>query len=102
MENEPIKTKILADYKTLLALPLDSPDLIQDKLKLLSEHMHQLSNAEPTDTQTYEQAATLIESALSTEYVAFRGAASRDDKEQVLVQLKHKVAEACQRVGLHE
>lgn len=99
MEIEPIKAKILTDYKSLLALKPDSPQLIEDKLKLMSEYIQQLISARPESTQAYEQAAGLIESVLSTEYVAFRAAESSDDKEQTLVQLKHKVAEVYQIVS---
>ncbi|MVM28520.1 hypothetical protein GO755_00650 [Spirosoma sp. HMF4905] len=101
MENQSIKAKILADYQTLLALKFDSPELIKDKLKLISEHVDQLSSSTPEDNLTYENAANLLKSASTTEYTAFRDAMSDDEKEQALVQLKHKVAEACQLVTIH-
>ncbi|MBD2757302.1 hypothetical protein [Spirosoma validum] len=101
MENESIKARILADYKTLLAIKYDSPLVIVDKLKLIGEHITQLGNAGPDEQANYTKAGELIESARSTEYVAFSQAQSDDEKEQRLADLKHKVAEACQLLAIH-
>lgn len=101
MDNESIKTHILSDYKTLLAVKFDSPLVIADKLKLIGEHIAQLSSDEPEEQASYAKAGELIESARNTEYVAFSQAQTNDEKEQTLTQLKHKVAEACQQVSIH-
>ncbi|UFH54357.1 hypothetical protein [Spirosoma sp. KNUC1025] len=99
MENESIKTKILADYKILLGLKFDSPQVVYDKLKLIGEHIKQLTGLD--GSEDYSQAATLIHAAMTNEYIAFAEAATNDNKEQTLAQLKHKVAEACQLLHIH-
>ena len=101
MDNQSIKTRILADYQTLLTLKVDNPQLISDKFKLISEHLEQLTALSSEERQAYEKATTLIKSALTTEFVAFSEAVSQDDKEQALALLKHKASEACQLASIH-
>lgn len=100
MENEQIKKKILADYTTLLALKPDSPVLIKEKLRLIEERVSQLDRSTSQET-TFDQAAHLIHSALTTEYVTFTQALTEEDKEETLAQVKHKAAEACQLLQIH-
>ncbi|GAB4021479.1 hypothetical protein [Spirosoma koreense] len=101
MENEAIKTKILSDYKTLLALKFDSPLVAYDKLKLIGEHIRQLTGTTQEEQENLSKAAGLIASAMTSEYVTFDEAVTNADKEQTLAALKHKAAEACQLIGLH-
>lgn len=101
MENEAIKARILADYKTLVAIKYDSPLVIADKLKLIGEHIAQLNSAGPDDQANYVKAGGLIESARNTDYVTFSEAQTDDEKDQTLADLKHKVAEACQLLSIH-
>ncbi len=101
MENEPIKNKILADYKTLLGLKHDSSDLIKDKLKLIGEHINQLGRSPSAGKDVFRDAAHLINLALTTEFMALSEASTEEDKEEALAQLKHKVAEACQLLQIH-
>ena len=101
MNNEPIKAKILADYKTLLALKFDSPQVIKDKFKLISEHIQQLTSPIVEESEAFSKADSLIQLAMTTEYVAFSEAMTEDDKQQTLAQLKHKAAEACQLLQIH-
>lgn len=101
MENDPIKTKILADYKTLLGLKFNSPKVVYDKLKLISEHTQQLTVTIPEEQEKLAQATTLLQSAMEAGYTALHEAVTNDDKEKALAEIKHKAAEACQLIGLH-
>lgn len=101
MENESIKARILSHYKTLLTVKFDSPLVIADKLKLIGEHITRLSSVELEEQANYAEAGELIESVRNTEYVAFSQAQTDDEKEQMLTELKHKVAEACQLLSIH-
>lgn len=101
MENEPIKKKILADYTTLLSLKHDNPDLIKEKLKLIGEHISHLDRTIYEETDRVGDAARLVDSALTIEYVAFVESLTEANKEEALTQIKHKVAEACQILQIH-
>lgn len=101
MENEPIKKKILADYTTLLGLKHDSPELVKEKLKRIEERIAQLDRSLSEEKEIFTNAAQLINSALTTEYVTFAEASTEEDKEEALAQVKHKVAEACQLLQIH-
>ncbi|GAB2554792.1 hypothetical protein [Spirosoma aerophilum] len=101
MENEPIKKKILADYTTLLGLKQDNPDLIKEKLKQIEERIRQLSNTISEEKDVVGDAARLVDSALTTEYVTFIEALTEEDQEEALAQVKHKVSEACQLLQIH-
>jgi hypothetical protein len=101
MENEQIKTKILADYTTLLGLKHDSPGLVKDKLKLIGEHIDQLGRSTSEGNDVLTNASRLINSALTTEYVTFAEALTEEDKEEALAQIKHKAAEVCQLLQIH-
>lgn len=100
MENESILTKILADYKTLLSLRFNSPQVIYDKLKLMHEHTQQLTGNTQEGQEKLMQATSLLQSAMEAEYTALHEAITNEDKEQVLSEIKHKAAEACQLIGL--
>ena len=102
MDNEQIKRKILTEYKALLTLKFDSPDVIKDKFKLIGEHIQQLTSSIPEENGTYQKAADLIQKAQATEYVGFIDAFTDDDKEQALAILKQKASEACQLLHIHE
>ena len=101
MENEQIKKKILTDYKTLLGLKHDSPDLVKEKLKLIRERIGQLDRPISEEKDIFHDAALLIDSALTTEYGTFIEALTEEDKEEALAQVKHKAAEACQLLQIH-
>ncbi|RYF50792.1 MAG: hypothetical protein EOO39_43935 [Cytophagaceae bacterium] len=101
MENEQIKKKILADYKTLLGLKYDSPDLVKEKLRIIGERIGQLDRSTSEENDVLDEAHRLINSALSTDYLAFAEALTEEDKEEALAQVKHKAAEACQRLQIH-
>ncbi|GAB3011748.1 hypothetical protein [Spirosoma pulveris] len=101
MENEPIKKKILDDYTTLLGLKHDNPDLIKEKLKLIGERISHLDSTISTEKDSVGNAASLIDSALTSEYVTFITSLTEEDKEEALAQVKHKVAEACQLLHIH-
>jgi len=101
MENEQIKKKILADYKTLLGLKHDNPDLVKEKLKLIGERIGQLDRSISEEKDRFNDAAQLVNSALTTEYVTFTEALTEEDKEEALAQVKHKAAEACQLLQVH-
>lgn len=101
MENEKIKEKILADYKTLLGLKYDSPELVKEKLRLIGEHISQLSRSPSEGNDAFSDAARLIRSASTTEYATFTDALTEEDKEEALAQVKHKAAEACQLIQIH-
>lgn len=100
MENEQIKKKILADYTTLVGLKHDSPDLVKEKLRIIGERISQLDRSTPEEN-AFDEAAHLIHSALTTEYITFTQAVTEEDKEEALAQVKHKAAEACLRLQLH-
>ncbi|SFD88987.1 hypothetical protein [Spirosoma endophyticum] len=102
MDNKQIKRKILTEYKALLTLKFDSPEVIKDKLKLLGEHIHQLTSPVQEENDTYRKAAILIKEAQTTEYVGFIDALTDDDKEQALAVLKQKASAACQLLHIHE
>ncbi|GAB3807494.1 hypothetical protein GCM10028819_44470 [Spirosoma humi] len=99
MANEPIKQKILADYTTLLGLKHDNADLVKEKLTRIGERIGQLVGSIADEKAT--DAARLVDSALTEEYVTFTEALTEEDKEAALAQLKHKVAEACQLLQIH-
>ena len=101
MENEPIKKKILADYTTLLGLKQDNPDLIKEKLKLIGERISHLGSAISEEKDLVGDAAHLVDSALTIEYVTFMESLTEEDKQEALAQVKHKVAEACQLLKIH-
>lgn len=101
MENEQIKKKILADYTTLLGLKHDNPELVKEKLKRIEERIAQLDQSSPEEKEIVRNAAHLINSALTTEYLTFAEALTEEDKEEALAQVKHKVAEACQLLQIH-
>lgn len=100
MENESILTKILADYKILLSLKFNSPQVIHDKLKLMHEHAKQLTVNSQDGQEKLTQATSLLESAMEIEYTALQEVVTSEDKEQVLAKIKHKAAEACRLIGL--
>ncbi|WP_461063211.1 hypothetical protein [Spirosoma horti] len=101
MENEQIKKKIVADYSTLLGLKYDSPDLIKEKIRIIGERIDQLDRSRSEEKAVFDQAANLINAALTTEYITFIEALTEEDKEEALAQVKHKVAEACQLLQIH-
>jgi hypothetical protein len=101
MENEPIKKKILNDYTTLLGLKHDNTDLVKEKLKLIGERISHLDNTISTEKDIIGDAARLVESALTIEYVTFINSLTEEEKEEALAQVKHKVAEACQLLHIH-
>lgn len=101
MENEQIKKKILADYTTLLGLKHDNPELVKEKLKLIGERIAQLDGPLSEEKEIFSNAAQLVNSALTTEYVTFTESSTEEDKEEALAQVKHKVAEACQLLQIH-
>ncbi|SOD97749.1 hypothetical protein [Spirosoma fluviale] len=101
MKNEPIKQKILADYTTLLGLKHDNPDLIKEKLKRIGERINHLGTTISEEKDVVGDAARLVDSALTIEFVTFMESLTEDDQEEALAQLKHKVAEACQLLQIH-
>lgn len=101
MENEPIKQKILADYTTLLGLKHDNADLVKEKLKLIGERIRHLGSTISQEKNLVGEAARLVDSALTIEYVTFLESLTEEDQEEALAQVKHKVAEACQLLHIH-
>jgi hypothetical protein len=101
MENEPIKKKILDDYTTLLGLKHDNPDLIKEKLKLIGERISHLGSTISEEKDIVGDAARLVDSTLTIEYVTLMESLTEEDKQEAMAQVKHKVAEACQLLQIH-
>ncbi|GAB3959075.1 hypothetical protein GCM10028805_54490 [Spirosoma harenae] len=93
MENDQIIQKILLETTALMPLKVDNEDVVQYKFKHIKALVSDLHSLVTEDNEKYLKAFNLMQAAINEEYKHFVVAASYDEKEQALIQLKHKAAE---------
>lgn len=95
MENQPIIEKILASTQTLMTLKVDNEELVKNKFRTIRDLVADLSSPVAEENDRYSSAFNVIKLAINTEYKQFCEASSYEQKEQALIQLRHKAAEVC-------
>ncbi len=96
MENEHIKQQIIAETTALMPLKVDNEDVVKHKFRTIQDRVNELHRSASEGNEVYTKAVTLMQAAMLAEYKQFSESTSHDDKEQALIQLKHKAAEVCQ------
>ena len=96
MENKQIIEKILTDTKALMTLKVDNEEVVKDKFRLIKDRVEELYSAAGEGRDHYLNAFTLIQAAMDTDYRQFSESTSHTEKEQALIQLRHKAAEVCE------
>ncbi len=98
MESEKIKQQIVAETTALMPLKVDNEEVIKHKFRTIRDRIDELHRSASEENEVYTKAFTFIQAAMLAEYNQFSEATSYDEKEQALIQLKHKAAEVCQLV----
>jgi hypothetical protein len=96
MENKQIIEKILADTQALMTLKVDNEEVVKDKFRQIRDRVNQLTNSATPQNEAYGKASALIQAAMEEEYRQFDELTNYEQKEQVLIQLRHKAAEVCE------
>jgi hypothetical protein len=96
METEPIKQKIVAETTTLMTLKVDNEELVKHTFKSIRDQVETLLNHAPEKSETYTKAFDIVQAGMNDEYRQFHEFVSYDQKEQALIQLRHKAAEVCE------
>ena len=96
MENELIKQKIVDETMALMPLKVDNEDVVKYKFRAIRDRLDELNRSASGENESYTKAFALIEAAMNAEYKQFSESIIHEEKEQALIQLKHKAAEVCQ------
>ncbi len=98
MENQQIKQKIMADTTALMSLKVDNYELVKHTFSTIRDRVEDLYSPIPEESENYAKAFNLIKEAMNTEYKQFSESITYDEKEQALIQLRHKAAEVCELI----
>ena len=93
MDIEQVKQKILSETTALMPLKVDNEEVILYKFRHIKALLSDLHSEVAGESETYLKALNLMQAAINEEYKQFSESANHEEKEQLLIQLKHKVAE---------
>lgn len=96
MDNEEIKQKIVSETTALMPLKVDNEEVIKYKFRHILTLLTDLHSDVAEENEIYSKAFTLMQAASNEEYKQFSEAINYDEKEQILIQIKHKAAEVCE------
>ena len=96
MDNQQIKHKIVAETAALMPLKVDNAEVIKYKFHHIKELVADLHSSATDENEVYSKALTLIQAAIDQEYKQFSESVNYDEKDQLLIQIKHKAAEVCE------
>jgi len=96
MDNEQIKQKIFSETTALMPLKVDNEEVVLYKFRHINTLVSELHSEAVEETGAFSKALTLLQAALNEEYKKFSESANYEEKEQLLIMLKHKAAEVCE------
>ena len=96
MEIEQIKEKISAETKALITLKVDNEELVKYTFKAIRDQVEALISNVPEPSEPYAKALAVVQAGMDTDYKQFDELTSYDQKEQALIQLRHRAAEVCE------
>lgn len=96
METEQIKQKIVAETTALMSLKVDNAELVKHTFRTIQDQVKALLSSEPKENETYTKALDLLQAAIDNEYSQFTESSLYEEKEQALIQLRHKASEVCE------
>lgn len=96
MNNEQIIQKIVAETTALMPLKVDNEEVIKYKFRHIQTLVSDLHSEVTEESETYSNVFNLVQAAIDEEYKQFSESVNYEEKEQLLIQIKHKAAEVCE------
>lgn len=96
MDNEQVNQKILSETTALMLLKVDNEDVVLYKFRHIKALISDLHSEVAEESDTYLKAFNLMQAAINDEYKKFSESVRHEEKEQLLILLKHKAAEVCE------
>ncbi|GAB4017809.1 hypothetical protein GCM10028808_50340 [Spirosoma migulaei] len=96
MDNEQIKQKIVAETTALMPLKVDNEEVIKYKFRHIQTLVTDLQSEVAEERAIYSNAFNLMQAAINEEYKQFSESVNYEEKEQILIQIKHKATEVCE------
>lgn len=93
MEIGQVKQKIVAETMALMSLKVDNEEVVKQTFKSILNQVEILLKTVSPQSELYAKALDLMQTGMTNEYKQFEESTSYEQKEQALIQLRHKAAE---------